>query len=85
MYLLFMGENYYPKGGWEDYVGCYEDMNIIKMRIMADNQNDWFNIVKNNKMIIKGFKINNEWYKNPGEKIFQKKDLRQIPNYFFRN
>lgn len=38
-YLVFTGENYYPSGGWDDFVGDYDD---LKAAIAAaDNDPDW--------------------------------------------
>jgi len=32
-YLLFMGENYYPVGGWDDYVASSDSIEELQARI----------------------------------------------------
>jgi hypothetical protein len=49
-YLLFAGENYYPKGGWEDFV---KDFNTVEeaLEYMAHYKpDDWFHIVDRKTM-----------------------------------
>jgi hypothetical protein len=41
-YLLFAGDNYYPCGGMDDFVGHYSTMAELVANI---GQEDWFNIL----------------------------------------
>lgn len=43
-YLLFCGDNYYPGGGWEDFVGSYDDMCDAVDAVTAKNW-DWYQII----------------------------------------
>ena len=53
-YLVFLGENYYPYGGWEDFRGDFdsleEGLNYIKSQ---DSSYEWAHIVYKNKIIKK--------------------------------
>jgi hypothetical protein len=41
-FLLFKGDNYYPSGGWDDFVGAYETLEAAKM---AATDCDWAQVV----------------------------------------
>lgn len=40
-YMLFAGDNYYPSGGMEDFVGLYGTLNELVANI---GRADWFNV-----------------------------------------
>ena len=45
-YLLFAGDNYYPGGGWEDYVDSYNSVAEAIAALGADSRKrDWFHVV----------------------------------------
>lgn len=44
-YLVFGGENYYPKGGFEDFLFESDSMEDITERLEPLNDLDWFQIV----------------------------------------
>jgi hypothetical protein len=43
-YLLFAGYNYYPSGGWDDFVGSYSDL-MTALGAAANLRQDWWHIV----------------------------------------
>lgn len=43
-YLVFRGADYYPAGGWDDFVGSYEFIFEARAAVDADKQ-DWSHIV----------------------------------------
>ena len=43
-YLLFAGEQYYPDGGWHDFIGSYETVQQAQGKARADGY-DWWHIV----------------------------------------
>jgi hypothetical protein len=51
-YLVFLGDNYYPWGGWEDFRGYFdsleESLNYIKSQ---DAGYTWAHVVYKNKII----------------------------------
>lgn len=44
MYLVFMGDAYYPLGGWKDYKGSFPTIEIA-LAYVASNEHDWYQIV----------------------------------------
>lgn len=42
-YLLFGGYQYYPNGGWEDFLGDYDEYNDIPEGICSGKE--WFHVV----------------------------------------
>ena len=44
MYLLFAGSNYYPSGGWDDFVGSFHTHSEA-LREWEKNKRDWGQIV----------------------------------------
>ena len=47
-FLVFCGEDYYPGGGFQDYVGSADTMNDAMALIIKDktvNQSEWSDIV----------------------------------------
>ena len=51
-YLLFAGENYYPFGGFADYVGSRNSITEVKEELLNNNSYDWWHIVDSEKGII---------------------------------
>lgn len=43
-FLLFYGENYYPNGGWSDFQGAYDTLEIAKS-MLIEAHFDWAHIV----------------------------------------
>lgn len=48
-FLLFAGNNYYPAGGMNDYVGAYESL-LDALRKAASMRADWYQIVDRESM-----------------------------------
>jgi len=44
-YMLFCGYYYYPGGGWEDFVGCYDTIDDAKTAAHKDRSAEWVQIV----------------------------------------
>ena len=46
-YLLFMGSNYYPSGGWEDFVGSFPSVEGALVYALEGHghSRDWFQVV----------------------------------------
>jgi len=44
-YLVFGGEDFYPKGGFEDFLFESDSMEDITERLEKYNELDWFQIV----------------------------------------
>jgi hypothetical protein len=53
MFLVFAGDTYYPKGGWEDYKGKAETMEDALLLIAQINC-DWWQIVHGDYIVKKG-------------------------------
>ncbi len=54
-YLVFMGDDYYPSGGWDDFV-CYFNT-IEEAREYLESQDcdyKWAHVVHENKIILRG-------------------------------
>ena len=43
-YLLFAGDEYYPIGGWEDFLGAYSSLEEANDRLFG-TPCDWWQIV----------------------------------------
>jgi hypothetical protein len=43
-YAAFSGSNYYPDGGWDDFVGTYDTLEEARMA-QRPNDNDWQHVV----------------------------------------
>lgn len=44
MFLVFAGEDYYPSGGWNDFVGSYPTLHEAKEAAVKQRR-DWWHIV----------------------------------------
>jgi len=46
-YLLFAGDSRYPNGGWDDFVGDYESLELATKKAIKyiENGRDWWHIV----------------------------------------
>ncbi len=44
-YLLFCGLDYYPDGGWDDFISSGEYEEIVKDKDEIQNMYDWWQIV----------------------------------------
>lgn len=44
-YLLFAGQIYYPRGGWEDFVGFFDELIDAHRHLNATSGWSWFHIV----------------------------------------
>lgn len=47
-YLVFHGTSYYPNGGWNDFVGCYESLDdaiSVCNILIGDSNSEWAQIV----------------------------------------
>lgn len=43
-YLLFMGAEHYPNGGWEDFAGDFDTIDEAKAAVRKDPE-DWAHVV----------------------------------------
>jgi hypothetical protein len=43
-YALFAGDQYYPSGGWEDFIGAYDSIEAARERAQRERY-EWFHIV----------------------------------------
>jgi len=43
-YLIFVGDNYYPEGGWKDYRGSLDTLEAA-LSLVASIPGDWWQIV----------------------------------------
>lgn len=48
-YLLFAGDNYYPGGGWGDYIGSADSLEEALALLPADA--DWHHVVHNDQIV----------------------------------
>jgi hypothetical protein len=49
-YALFIGDNYYPRGGWKDFSGYYDERHEAvaagEAKVNEDRYwNDWYHVV----------------------------------------
>jgi hypothetical protein len=49
-YLLFVGTDYYPEGGWDDFVAAFPDQAAadaegIRMTTEPNNRGTWWHVV----------------------------------------
>lgn len=57
-YILFMGDIYYPSGGWEDFSGYFETMeDAIKFIESKDPGCLWAHIVYQDKIILEAIRM----------------------------
>jgi hypothetical protein len=53
-YLVFIGNIYYPSGGWDDFSGYFESIEKAKEHIKSfDPAYKWGHIVRNGEIVIK--------------------------------
>ena len=50
MFILFAGQDYYPGGGWEDFVGMYESLEEAREAFYKSNDDsvipyEWGHVV----------------------------------------
>ena len=51
-YLVFVGSDYYPLGGWGDFVGDYNTLEEARLRAL-NKKEDWYQIIDStNKQIV---------------------------------
>ena len=48
--MLFIGDNYYPSGGWEDFKGYFETVDHAKEHVLKKDEGQWCHIVENSKI-----------------------------------
>ena len=56
-YLLFYGDNFYAKGGFEDYVGHFDSVQDCVDFVTSPENSDgdcWMHVVLNEKIIYSG-------------------------------
>ena len=49
VFLLFVGDNYYPSGGWADFKGAYSTVGEAlagRFEFTANSTYDWWHIVR---------------------------------------
>ena len=59
-YLLFGGDTYYPRGGWDDFIMSSPTMeNAIAMVSQLEKKCEWYHVVdtKTNKIVWNNSKI----------------------------
>ena len=71
-YLVFLGERFYPLGGWSDFFGAFDSFQEAQERIFSiDPEDKWCDVVFRGEIVCEGICANND--KN--EKVW---DLRFI-------
>lgn len=63
-YLLFAGDYYYPVGGWNDFKGKFDDLEVAKQAAEEKNH-DWAHIVNLDDTIM--LKMEKSWESKRGE------------------
>lgn len=75
-YILFGGEHYYAKGGWNDYLGHGKELDtLIDSQCLKDYNVDWWHIVDTEtKYVVAGskYQAHNSDFDGPEEVIKQK-------------
>ena len=67
-YLLFLGDLFYPSGGWMDLVGVFDSFSEARDVIESISPFDrWFHVVFNGKIIAKGQGTLDDDYKDQWE------------------
>jgi len=52
-YLLFAGNNYYPGGGWNDFIGSFHSTEAAKTALLnSDRAFQWWHIVDSEASIM---------------------------------
>jgi hypothetical protein len=54
MFLLFIGYNYYPSGGWHDYKGSFHTLDEAEAAVPDWDDADWYHIVLDEKIVESG-------------------------------
>lgn len=54
-YLLFAGYNYYPSGGWDDFVGQYYSKESAILAAKDIENKEWFQVVDLSTLSCKSF------------------------------
>ena len=56
-FLLFAGNDYYPQGGWYDYIASYtRKSDAIKRAIkLRDPANGWWHIVQKGEIVLTSY------------------------------
>lgn len=64
IYFLFAGDDYYPCGGMEDYIGVFQTIGAALERYDRDQEYEWGHIatMQNNNLII-FLKYRRDWIK----------------------
>lgn len=44
-YLLFVGDNYYPEGGWHDFRGAFDSIDAAVAYVLNLKHRDWWHVV----------------------------------------
>ncbi len=56
--MLYAGDNFYPLGGFDDFMGYYDSIEDIKLFLsLNEDQFDcdhWMHVVKDSRIIIRG-------------------------------
>lgn len=72
-YALFVGETYYPAGGWNDFVGFFDTLEEAKT-MAVEPENDavsgwWFNIVDltTGVIVVEDADLESRWLNRPRE------------------
>lgn len=53
MFMLFAGDHYYPRGGWNDYHGEFPTLEDAR-RVAANLLVDWWHIVHDGAIVDSG-------------------------------
>jgi hypothetical protein len=65
-YLVFLSDNYYPSGGWEDFSGYFDSLEMAIIFIQSQEPDcNWAHVVYQDKIIIRASSI--EEYKETDE------------------
>jgi hypothetical protein len=61
-FFLFSGDNYYPSGGWSDFVKDFDTVSEAKSHILQ-NRADWYEIVDSTDGKVVDCSVHSDWYR----------------------
>ena len=71
MIKLFLGLNYYPDGGYDDFKGSFDDIESAKEWVEKEYSeayfDGWAHLVLDDKIILRGYRDSSSWDVKPWE------------------
>lgn len=50
-YLLFAGDDYYPRGGWEDFQGAFASFGAAELALSGEEGAKWAHVAHDGKIV----------------------------------